>query len=549
MASSAARAVAAQQASLLQHGLQFLACRAAAGPNSGESCEQQQQQQSQQQIQLEGLSGSENEPLHVQVSAGTYTLLVGYRGGVEALQFAADWPERPSALPQVSSIGTVPPAWPAPRGGAFWPFAVAAAACIAADVTWDAQAQAELLAPQARCFGAVGAANVIALSAEIEDTTCFWIPYPIVFDFDRHIVSLEFDVVDPRSGEITGRGTDVIHFSAEGKVEQLDTLRHVKHQPSWVFKQLTRDLLASLATTRVPDSILPQQLAEVPQLELVRRPPSEACIFRPHGNNTNSSNNNDTDVHHSLRYPASCGSSVPVCRFGAGKDITVVVMPEWWGVDSGILDLARSLADSLGPGSTVVVPNFYRDADIPVDASWAADDLQQRCIAEPSYKMANTNWEAVTSDVLAIVAAASGRVALVGFSFGAVAALLAAQHCSVACVVAWYGSPDEKFTGGASRLFRAEQVQVPVQLHWASHDQITGFSDMATGQQLAKSLPHAELVEHVHEHGFFNDRTWWASWKAALEPPRLAYSAEVAQGSWDVVLDFLRKHLEEPLSE
>jgi len=522
MASSKARALAAREASLLKHGVKFLANRASACISE---------------LSCASSARIANEPSHLQVSESTGTVLVGYSGGVEALEFGANWADEPLAVPRVSSLGVVPHALPAPRGGAFWPFATAAIAWIAADVTWDAQAQAKLLAQQARCFGTVGADKVIALGAEIEDTTCFLLPYPIVLDFDRRIVSFDFDVVDLPSGVVSGRGTDVIHFSQEGKVEQLDTVRHVRCQPSWVVKQLTLDPLSNLASTRIPNSILPS-CTELPRHELVPRPSLQAAMFTPH---------TDPRVHHPLHHPAVCGSSVPVIRFGAGEDITVVVMAEWWGVDSGILDLARSLASALGPGATAVIPNFYRDGVIPVDANWDMEDIQTRCITEPAYKMAHTNWEAVASDVAAIVSSASGKVALVGFSFGAVAALLAAQQCSVACVVAWYGSPDIKFTGGAGHSFNPANVQVPVQLQWASYDKIAGFSDVATGQQLSQSLPRAEYVEHPHEHGFLNDRSWWASWKASLEPPRMAYSADIAQRSWDDMLSFLQKHLQPPL--
>merc|ERR1711879_46583 len=97
-----------------------------------------------------------------------------------------------------------------------------------------------------------------------------------------------------------------------------------------------------------------------------------------------------------------------------------------------------------------------------------------------------------------------------------------------------------KFTGGASQFFNASLVQVPVQLQWATYDKIPGFSDMPTGHQLAKDLPRAELVEHAHEHGFLNDRVWWDDWKASLKPPRQAYSAEIAQQSWESMMTFLQ---------
>ena len=50
-------------------------------------------------------------------------------------------------------------------------------------------------------------------------------------------------------------------------------------------------------------------------------------------------------------------------------------------------------------------------------------------------------------------------------------------------------------------------------------------------------------MEYAGEHGFFNDRSWWAAWKASLDPPRPPYPTQLATASWMKNVEFLRKHL------
>lgn len=473
-------------------------------------------------------------PIDLRVSASARTVFVSYSQGVEALEWAEGEEDDPA---KVQSLGTIPPQPSPEQADEFWLFLEQATSWVAADLTFDREAQLSLLAPDARCFGFVGAENIVQGNMELSKTTIFAMTHPIVIHLEQRVVTWDFDIIDRGSGKLRGRGTDVVHVSEQGRIAKVDTLRHLRFQPSWVQKQIMGDPLADMAASRVPESILPPG-AEAARIGAVPRQMSYAPIYSPYSG---------VERRPRVQHPAIFGDAVPVLEFGpttAAAARTVVVMAEWWGVDSGILDFARSLTVLLGPGTRTVVPNFYRDSVVPVDMNWGVEDVQQRGMADAGHKMANTNWQEVIADVEAIVAASRGPVALIGFSYGAVAALLAAQRCNVACVVAWYGAPDKKYTGGAAELFDASRILCPVQLQWAAQDKVVGFSDVATGKRLAESLRVVEYNEDAGDHGFFNDRLWWTAWKASLVQPRPPYSPELAAGSLDKSLAFLRQHLE-----
>ena len=107
---------------------------------------------------------------------------------------------------------------------------------------------------------------------------------------------------------------------------------------------------------------------------------------------------------------------------------------------------------------------------------------------------------------------------------------------AVDAVVAFYGLPDDRFTGGAARLWDAARVRVPCQLHFPSAAPgLEGFDDVAEARALLPALaPGSELHEYrfaegANGHGFLNGATWWEEWKAAATPPRPPYSEEQAR--------------------
>jgi dienelactone hydrolase len=123
---------------------------------------------------------------------------------------------------------------------------------------------------------------------------------------------------------------------------------------------------------------------------------------------------------------------------------------------------------------------------------------------------------------------ASESVAIMGCSFGAVLALLAAasrttefssddtplggrldnQRCCapVNAAVAFYGLPDDRFTGGSASLWDPAQIAVPCQLHFPSAAPgLDGFDDVSRGRELLEKLQAnvgapSGLSHELHEY-------------------------------------------------
>jgi hypothetical protein len=169
--------------------------------------------------------------VHVSVD-GTRSIFVGYGSSVEMIDFSGGT----DAAPVVTTIGRVPS--PAAVSPDAWQFVRQVASWIKADVSFDYSAQRELLAENARAFGITGRDAIVESSRETFPTTAFAIPYPIVLDIQRAIVSYDFDVIDRATDEVVAAGTDLLHLGKHGIVEKLDTLRHNYEQPAWVRRQI-----------------------------------------------------------------------------------------------------------------------------------------------------------------------------------------------------------------------------------------------------------------------------------------------------------------------
>jgi dienelactone hydrolase len=209
------------------------------------------------------------------------------------------------------------------------------------------------------------------------------------------------------------------------------------------------------------------------------------------------------------------------------KRRSVIVVGEWWGIDTHVLQLGRTLAAA---GFDVLCLDIFRDGPeaIPVDVTRSYDTTRglREAFTESAHKMSTCDWTSALVDVAAAAAwlrhggptgtdakTASDSVAIVGCSFGAVLALLAAasstaerasdtrgraddQRCSIPinAAVAFYGLPDDRFTGGSASLWDPEHVAVPCQLHFPSAAPgLDGFDDVSRGRELLGKLPEPNV--------------------------------------------------------
>ncbi len=207
---------------------------------------------------------------------------------------------------------------------------------------------------------------------------------------------------------------------------------------------------------------------------------------------------------------------------GAPDDAPGVVMiEEWWGVDDSIKQMADKLASA---GFRVLVPDLFRGrkAVVPDEANHLVQGLDFGDAAKQD----------IRGGVKYLKSTGSKDVAVLGFCVGGALALLAAMNDpEIDAVVTFYGvTPPEAGDVG--------QIKVPVQGHWANHD------DFASPQAVSRiearfkeaGVPH-EFHRYDAQHGFNNPNPMG---QAGLGH----YHEESDKLSWSRAIDFLRKQLQ-----
>jgi carboxymethylenebutenolidase len=201
-----------------------------------------------------------------------------------------------------------------------------------------------------------------------------------------------------------------------------------------------------------------------------------------------------------------------------------VVIQEWWGLTSHIVDVANRLA---AEGFVALAPDLFGGttthdadeagklmADLPVDQ--AARDLG----GAVDYLLAN---DAVTSST----------VGAVGFCMGGgfVLVLAAQQGDKIGAAVPFYGVFGEDYPS-------FERLSAPLLGHFGEQDQMQSPEQV---RQLAASIekqtgqrPDFRFYPAAG-HAFFNDENRLGT-----------YDPEQAAKAWDATLRFLREHLGAP---
>lgn len=192
----------------------------------------------------------------------------------------------------------------------------------------------------------------------------------------------------------------------------------------------------------------------------------------------------------------------------------VVVIQEWWGLNSQIKKVADRFASQ---GYRALVPDLYhgRLAATPDEATHLMEGL---------------DWgNATLQDVRGAVQhlkSGGGKVAVLGFCMGGALTLIAAAKVpEVDAAVCYYGIPPAEAADPG-------QVRIPFQAHFANQD---GWCTPAAVDDLDAKLRDAgttyELYRYEAQHAFFNE-----------ERPDV-YDAQAAGQSWQRSLAFLKAHL------
>ncbi len=186
----------------------------------------------------------------------------------------------------------------------------------------------------------------------------------------------------------------------------------------------------------------------------------------------------------------------------------------WWGLNDDVKAYADRLADA---GFSVLAPDMFDGevAETVEDAEKLARGADEdRCSA----------ITLATIDSLLARPGSTGKVGVVGFSFGAAFAIWsAAQRDAVAATVVYYGTWVGEILGQAS---------TPVLGHFAEDDP---YEDADTVSQFEKLLRDAARDTTIHTYR--GTGHWFA------EPSKDAYRAEPAETAFERTVEFLRGHL------
>jgi len=207
--------------------------------------------------------------------------------------------------------------------------------------------------------------------------------------------------------------------------------------------------------------------------------------------------------------------SAPPSGTGPG----VLVIQEWWGLNSHV----RSLADRFAAeGFVALAPDLFhgRETREPDEAG--------KLLMALEVDQAARDLRGAASYLLGEGGASGGRVGVVGFCMGGQLALYAGTVApdQVGAVVDFYGvHPNVKPDWS--------KLQAPVLALFAEKD---GFVTPEAARALVEELRSAgkEVEAHTYpgvDHAFFND-----------ERPEV-YSPDAASDAWRRTLTFLRAHL------
>jgi carboxymethylenebutenolidase len=199
----------------------------------------------------------------------------------------------------------------------------------------------------------------------------------------------------------------------------------------------------------------------------------------------------------------------------------VVVIQEWWGLDSEVKAVADRLAKA---GYRALVPDLYR-GKLALEAK------------EAEHLMGDLNFgDAAGQDIRGAVqylkATGSKKVAVTGFCMGGALTVLSACNIpELDATVVWYGYPPLEYVD-------AKAIAKPIMAHWATHDEFFALSgvDQLEAKLSDASTPY-EFYRYDAKHAFANPKA------DSRGLPPLQYHEAAANLAWDRTMEFLKKNL------
>lgn len=204
----------------------------------------------------------------------------------------------------------------------------------------------------------------------------------------------------------------------------------------------------------------------------------------------------------------------------AGSGPGLVVIQEWWGLTSHIVDVTDRFA---AEGFVALAPDLFGGATTH-DAGQA-----ERLMGELPVAQAARDLGGAVDYLLGHGTVTGARVGAVGFCMGGgfVLLLAAQQGDKIGAAVPFYGVLGEDYPSFAN-------LSAPVLGHFAEQDDMADPDAVrALGDRIERESGHRpDLRIYPAGHAFFND-----------ENPLGTYDEEQANRAWDATLPFLRANL------
>src|ERR1700677_1448843 len=184
-----------------------------------------------------------------------------------------------------------------------------------------------------------------------------------------------------------------------------------------------------------------------------------------------------------------------LARPDAPKAPAIVVLQEIFGVNDHIRAVCDRYAQE---GYTAIAPDiFWRlqpGMELPYNESGISDGraLAARCNIDLAIKDI-----AATLDYVRTLQPATGKAAVIGFSFGGRLAFLTAARANPDVAICYYGA------GIDQHAAEAASIRCPVMLHWGAEDAAIPAPSRETVRSALAAHDHAEAYVYTGAgHGF-----------------------------------------------
>ncbi|MGH3978786.1 MAG: dienelactone hydrolase family protein [Pseudonocardiaceae bacterium] len=204
----------------------------------------------------------------------------------------------------------------------------------------------------------------------------------------------------------------------------------------------------------------------------------------------------------------------------SGRGPGLVVIQEWWGLTSHIVDVTNRFA---AEGFVALAPDLFGGA-----TTHDADEAG-KLMGELPVERAATDLAGAVDFLLAHEAVTGSKVGAVGFCMGGgfVLVLAAQQGDKIGAAVPFYGVLGEEYP-------RFDNLTAPLLGHFGERDGMASPDKVrelaATIEQQSGQRPDFRF--YPAGHAFFNDENLLGT-----------YDAEQAAKAWAATLGFLRQHL------